>query len=86
MKWGINAKDEGYIVHNEIDVLCLRDYVLTFISCKAGDPDQMALYELDTVASRFGGKYARRELVTAGDVEYHHAQRAEEMDITVVQI
>ena len=86
LKWGVDAKDEGYIVHNEIDVLCLRDYVLTFISCKAGDPDQMALYELDTVASRFGGKYARRELVTAGDVEYHHAQRAEEMAITVVEV
>lgn len=86
LKWGINAADDGYIVNNEIDVLCQQGYVLNFISCKAGDPDQMALYELDTVASRFGGKYARRELVTAGKVELHHAQRAEEMDITVVQI
>ena len=86
LKWGINAADDGYIVNNEIDVLCLRGYEMTFISCKAGDPDQMALYELDTVASRFGGKYARRELVTAGNVEYHHAQRAEEMAITVLQV
>ena len=69
---------------NEIDVLLLRGYVLTFISCKGGDVDQMDLYELDTVASRFGGKYARRELVTANPLETHHDQRAEEMNITVI--
>ena len=86
LKWGVNAADDGYIVNNEIDVLCLQGYTMTFISCKAGDPDQMALYELDTVASRFGGKYAHRELVTAGRMELHHAQRAEEMEITVVQV
>ena len=86
LKWGVNAADDGFIVNNEIDVLCLRGYTMTFISCKAGDPDQMALYELDTVASRFGGKFARRELVTAGNVEFHHAQRAKEMEITVVQV
>ena len=86
LKWGINAADDGYIVNNEIDVLLLRGYVLTFISCKAGSPDQMALYELDTVASRFGGKYAKKELVTAGDMDIHHRQRAEEMNISVIQV
>ena len=86
LKWGTNAADDGYMVNNEIDVLLQRGYVLTFISCKAGAPDQMALYELDTVASRFGGKYAKKELVTAGEMEPHHAQRAKEMHITVVQV
>ena len=86
LKWGINAADEGYIVNNEIDVLLQKGYVLTFISCKAGDPDQMTLYELDTVASRFGGKYAKKELVTAGQMESHHDRRASEMGITVVQV
>ena len=71
---------------HEIDVLLLRGYVLTFISCKAGAPDQMALYELDTVAFRFGGKYAQKELVTASKIEAHHRQRAEEMTITVVEV
>ncbi len=84
LKWGLNSRDEGYLVGNEIDVLLLRGYVLTFISCKGGDVDQMDLYELDTVASRFGGKYARRELVTANPLETHHDQRAEEMNITVI--
>ncbi len=86
LKWGVNAADDGYMVNNEIDVLLRQGYVLTFISCKAGAPDQMALYELDTVASRFGGKYARKELVTAGEIEPHHRQRAEEMHITVTVV
>ena len=86
LKWGKDASDEGYVVNNEIDVLLLKGYVMTFISCKAGDPDQTALYELDTVASRFGGKYARRELVTAGKMEFHHGRRAEEMGIIVVEV
>ncbi len=86
LKWGIHAADDGYMVNNEIDVLLLRGYVLTFISCKGGAVDQMALYELDTVASRFGGKYAVKELVTASSVEMHHRQRAEEMHITVIEV
>lgn len=86
LKWGINAADDGYMVNNEIDVLLQQGYVLTFISCKAGAPDQMALYELDTVASRFGGKYARKELVTAAEIEPHHRQRAEEMGISVIEV
>ena len=86
LKWGINAADDGYIVNNEIDVLLLKGNVLTFVSCKGGTPDQKALYELDTVASRFGGKYAVKELVTAARVDIHHKQRAEEMQISVIEI
>lgn len=86
LKWGTDAADTGYKVNNEIDVLLLRGYVLTFVSCKGGAADQMALYELDTVASRFGGKYAVKELVTASSVEAHHRQRAEEMGISVVEV
>ena len=86
LKWGVNAADDGYVVNNEIDVLLLRGYVLTFVSCKGGAADQMALYELDAVASRFGGKYAVKELVTASAVEMHHRQRAEEMNISVIVV
>lgn len=86
LKWGSNAADDGYMVNNEIDVLLLRGYVLTFVSCKAGPADQMALYELDAVASRFGGKYAVKELVTAAKLEMHHRQRAEEMGISVIEV
>lgn len=74
-------------VTNEIDVLKLNGYVPTFISCKSGKmgPQQTlhALYELDMVAKRFGGKYARKVLVTARGVNEIYMERAKEMGIEV---
>lgn len=70
-------------VYNEIDVLTLRGYIPTFISCKSGNVNQMALYELETVASRFGGKYAKKVLVAPQGLSYGHRLRAQEMGIVV---
>lgn len=68
---------------NEIDVLALKGYIPTFISCKNGNVDQMALYELETVASRFGGKYAKKVLVAPQGMNKSHRIRAREMNIEV---
>ena len=46
----------------------------------------MALYELETVANRFGGKYAKKVLVVAKDVAAGHLLRAKEMGIEVRKI
>lgn len=59
-----NGKDMEDNVCNEIDVLKLDKNVLTFISCKDTNKlSPMALYELETVANRFGGKYCKKLLV-----------------------
>ena len=68
---------------NEIDVLALKGYIPTFISCKNGNVDQMALYELETVAKRFGGKYAKKVLVAPQGLNKPHRIRAREMGIEV---
>ena len=68
---------------NEIDVLALKGYIPTFISCKNGNVDQMALYELATVAGRFGGKYAKKVLVAPQGMNKSHRIRAREMNIEV---
>lgn len=68
---------------NEIDVLALKGYVPTFISCKNGNVDQMALYELETVANRFGGKYGKKVLVAPQGMNKSHRIRAREMNIEV---
>ena len=61
--------------------------ILTFISCKSGNMSSQqtlhALYELETVAGRFGGKYSRKVLVTVKDIGEVYAERAEEMGIEV---
>ena len=77
----------GIDVVNEIDVLSLKGNVLTFFSCKSGKmkprESMYALYELDTVAKRFGGKYAKKVLVTAMGLNNTALERADEMGIEV---
>ena len=84
---GVIHDEPGSDVLNEIDVLSLEGNVATFISCKSGKMDAKqtlhALYELETVASRFGGKYSRKILVTAKEIGRIYRDRAAEMGIEV---
>ena len=77
----IGGKEQDVI--NEIDVLALEGYIPVFISCKNGKVNQMALYELDTVASRFGGRYVRKEMRAGQELSEAYANRAKEMQIEV---
>lgn len=70
-------------VENEIDVMLLEGVVPVFISCKNGRVNQMALYELDAVANRFGGKYVRKELSATQEITPGYLKRAEEMGIII---
>ncbi|MBO5656796.1 MAG: DUF1887 family protein [Agathobacter sp.] len=74
----------GADVKNEIDVMLLEDYRPVFISCKNGKADQMALYELHTVADRFAGKYGTKILMTSQELSEGHLLRAEELGIECV--
>ena len=82
---GIIHEKPGEDVLNEIDVLSLKGIIPTFISCKSGKMDSHqslhALYELDTVAKRFGGKYAKKILATNEELRIRYVERAEEMGI-----
>lgn len=84
---GVIHDEPGVDVLNEIDVLSLDGNIPTFISCKSGkmgaQQSLYALYELDTVARRFGGKYAKKVLVTAKDLQPVYLERAAEMGIEV---
>ncbi|MBR0092282.1 MAG: DUF1887 family protein [Lachnospiraceae bacterium] len=79
----INPGDD---VENEIDVLTLKGYSLCFISCKIGKMNKVALYELFTVANRFGGAYSKKQLVTRKGVTRAEQLRAEELGITVLKV
>ena len=82
---GVLEGPSGIDVLNEIDVLSLQGYIPSFISCKSGklSPQQClhALYELDTVANRFGGKYAKKRLVVTAEMNEVYQERALEMGI-----
>ena len=79
-----------YDTINEIDVILMQSSVPIFISCKSGKASSNSLHELETVTSRFGGKYARKALAMAMPCDKSASgtsffkQRAKEMHIWVI--
>ena len=80
---GVIYNHSGKDTLNEIDVLSLHGVIPTFISCKNGTVNQMALYELETVADKFGGKYARKVIAAPQGLNDTHSLRAREMGIKI---
>ncbi len=75
---------------NEIDGLLMHGAVPLFVSCKIGSVPKEALYEVDSVAARFGGTYAVRALVCSrlnGSESARRAirQRARDMGILLIE-
>jgi hypothetical protein len=78
-----------YETENEIDILAMRGIWPMFISCKNGAFDAEELYKLNTVAHRFGGKYAKKVLIATAldamdETGKYIRQRAEDMGIIVI--
>ncbi len=85
----IHNGDEKFDTENEIDVMLMHGVVPVFVSCKNGVVDSNELYKLNCVAERFGGKHAKKVLVTTAlssleSYEYIK-QRAEDMGIKVFE-
>jgi hypothetical protein len=84
-----NPTDDEKDTENEIDVLLMRGLVPVFISCKNGAIFEDELYKLETVASRFGGVYAKKVLIATylgknpKSME-HFRQRTEDMKIKFI--
>ena len=87
--WDADDSRNTVDTRNEIDVMIMRDLVPIFVSCKNGEVHKEALYELETVAARFGGDYSKKILLTtyvSNDTmsRKHLLKRAEEMGIYVI--
>lgn len=75
---------------NEIDIFLMRDLIPVFVSCKNGEVTKEALYELSAVAEKFGGKYAKKVLLSttlSSSIGTKKAllQRARDMKIEVIE-
>lgn len=75
---------------NEIDGLMMLGAVPMYVSCKIGSVPKEALYELDSVAARFGGSYAVKALICAhlsGNESARETlrRRAADMDILLIE-
>lgn len=75
---------------NEIDCILMKNLIPVFISCKGGDIEEAELYKLDTVARRFGGKYAKKVLISTNhgkdDISAaYFRKRSEDMNIVLFE-
>lgn len=82
-------KKERWETTNELDVFLIRGVTPVFISCKNGEVRNEALYELQSIAERFGGKHVKKALVstyvTPSSASRNHLyRRAEHMGIKLV--
>ena len=83
------AINAGADTENEVDVVLMRGMRPLFLSCKNGAVGHEELYKLHTVATRFGGEYAKKVLIatTYGRDAENRAYlqgRARDMDITII--
>lgn len=87
----IHSKDENWKdTTNEIDLILMRGLIPTFVSCKNGKIGEEELYKLNTVAGKFGGKYAKKMLIATRlerdnlVAKMAYMQRAQDMGIVIV--
>lgn len=82
--------EDNFDTRNEIDVLMMHHFVPIFVSCKNGYVDMEELYKLNTVATRFGGKYAKKVLIatslnSTGKAGRYLKERAADMKIKILE-
>ena len=65
VNWDDDAEEGKMSIVNEMDIIAMKGAIPVFISCKNGLLVVDELYKLTAVANRFGGKYARKVLITA---------------------
>ena len=73
-------------VTNELDVMTTRGVVPFFISCKTGEIKTEAINELAVLRDRFGSGVARAAIVSASKCQHITRHRANELDISVIDI
>lgn len=84
-------REKTYDTENEIDVMLMRGVTPVFVSCKNGAVTTEELYKLNSVAERFGGKYAKKVLVATtlgkkgGEALEYFRQRADDMKIKLIE-
>jgi hypothetical protein len=76
-----NSADD---VRNEVDVVLTCGHIPIFISCKNTQIENEYLYEIKTMARRFGGRYAVPAIVSTARHKQPIRDRAKEMGIVLL--
>ena len=88
---GAEAEKATYAYGNEVDAAMMHGMVPVFVSCKNGRVPSEELYKLQSVAQKFGGKYAKKVLIAPRIDEVENlapvaafAERCREMGISLI--
>lgn len=73
-------------VSNEVDVIAVRSVIPWFISCKVCNVETSALNELTILRDRFGGNGAGAILVSCEKCRAATRNRAQALDITIIDL
>lgn len=84
LDWDTEKNKSSDETTNEIDVIATADCVPIVISCKNTNIIKEHLYELETVANHYCGKYSRKVIVTSAKALPVIRNRAKDMGITVI--
>lgn len=72
--------------HNELDLVILKDFKLSIISCKSGKFNNQDLYQLETIRNIASGTFGKGIFVIANKTTNKFLKRAEELSINVVKL
>ncbi len=78
----VEAKSEE--VNNEVDLILSNGYRAAFVSCKNTAVSNACLYEIDTVARYYGGKYAKPVIFSSVKAGKAVKNRAKESEIILI--
>ena len=84
LDWDTEENKSSDETTNEIDVIATDGCIPIVISCKNTNIIKEYLYELETVANHYCGKYSRKVIITSAKVLPVIRNRAKDMGITVI--
>ena len=84
LDWDTEKNKSNDETTNEIDVIATAGCIPIVISCKNTNIVKEYLYELETVANHYCGKYSRKVIVTSAKTLPAIRNRANDMGITVI--
>lgn len=76
--------ENGEDPYNELDVTLMYGFIPVFISCKNTEVTNFNMYEINVLASHFGGKYAIPVLVSTKPALQPMKERAKEMHTILI--
>lgn len=84
LDWDTETNKSNEETTNEIDVIATAGCIPVVISCKNTTIIKEYLYELETVANHYCGKYSRKVIITSAKASPAVRNRAKDMGITVI--